>query len=195
MCGGDLHDPGGLAALSRDVRAHLRRARRRDDSAAGDAGTQPEAPIRTSEQASSRPRSCFVLQYRDQRLLCGFRRRVGGYVSGTGYYVPGYYGDEFWVPSLPDVRKLQRHVLCAYASAAANPRSAILERRLPPPVMARAAIPGPGTNVYAAHDGVLSLRSRQLGEERADDTSAAPMRRRRYGPIGEQARRLRGTIR
>jgi hypothetical protein len=103
----------------------------------------------------------------------GFGAGWGGYVSGTGYYVPGYYGDEFWVPSLPtygnynDTYYARMH--------AANPRSAMLERRLPPPGHGPRSIPGLGTNVYAADDGVYRYVRGNWEKNGADDTwSAAP---------------------
>jgi hypothetical protein len=104
----------------------------------------------------------------------GFGAGWGGYVSGTGYYAPGYYGDEFWVSSLPTYGNYNDTNYAREQAAAANPRAG-LERRRPMPGHGPRGIPGPGSNVYAADDGVYRYVGGNWEKNGADDTwSAAP---------------------
>jgi hypothetical protein len=99
----------------------------------------------------------------------------GSYVSGTGYSAPGYYGNEFWVSSLPTYGNYNDTTYARQQAAAANPRAAIMEQPLPPPGHGPRSSPGPGTNVYAADDGVYRYVGSNWEKNGAGDTwSAAP---------------------
>jgi hypothetical protein len=104
----------------------------------------------------------------------GFGAGWGGYVSGTGYYAPGYYGNEFWVPSLPTYGNYNDTSYARQQAAAANPRI-LMERRRPTPGHGPRRALGPGTNVYAADDGVYRFVGGKWEKNGANDTwSAAP---------------------
>jgi hypothetical protein len=102
----------------------------------------------------------------------GFGAGWGGYVSGTGYYAPGYYGDEFWVPSLPTYGNYNDTSYARQQAAAANPRI-LMERRRPMPGHGPRQASGPGTNVYAADDGVYRYVDRKWEKNGANNTWAA----------------------
>jgi hypothetical protein len=84
----------------------------------------------------------------------GYYGGFGGGSYASGSYAPGYYGNEFWVSSLPTYGNYNDTSYARQQAAAANPRSAVMEQRLPPPGHGPRSIPGPGANVYAADDGV-----------------------------------------
>jgi hypothetical protein len=100
---------------------------------------------------------------------------AGSYASATGSYAPGYYGNEFWVSSLPTYGNYNDTAYARQQAAAANPRSAVMEQRLPPPGHGPRSIPGPGANVYAADDGVYRYVDGNWEKNGANNTwSAAP---------------------
>jgi hypothetical protein len=102
----------------------------------------------------------------------GFGSGWGGFVSGTGYYAPGYYGNEFWVSSLPTYGNYNDTSYARQQAAAVNPR-AFLERRRSMPGHGPRTSPGPGANVYAADDGVYRYVGGNWEKNGANDAWAA----------------------
>jgi hypothetical protein len=83
----------------------------------------------------------------------GYAPSWGGVAYGTGYYTPGYYGNEFFVPNLPTYGNYNDTTFARQQALANAPRGAILEPQTVPGHGPRLRA-GPGTNVFAAADGV-----------------------------------------
>jgi hypothetical protein len=103
----------------------------------------------------------------------GFGAGWGGYVSGTGYYTPGYYGNEFWVANLPTYGNYNDTTYARQQAARANPRLAVEQQAVPPPGHGPRSVPGPDTNVFAADDGVYRYVSGGWEKNGAGNTWAA----------------------
>jgi hypothetical protein len=96
----------------------------------------------------------------------------GGYVSGTGYSAPGYQGNEFWVSSLPTYGNYNDTTYAREQAAAANPRAA-MDLHSSMPGHGPRSTPGPGTNVYAADDGVYRYADGNWEKNGANDAWSA----------------------
>jgi hypothetical protein len=102
----------------------------------------------------------------------GFGAGWGGYVSGAGYYSPGYYGDDFWVWGLPPYGNYNDTTYARQQAAAANPHAGMDLGRSMPGHGPRAT-PGPGTDVYAAEGGVYRYAGGNWEKNGAGDTWTA----------------------
>jgi hypothetical protein len=82
----------------------------------------------------------------------------GGYAYGSGYYVPGYYGDQFWISNPPTYGNFNDTTYAREQAAQNAPRGVTLD---PPPVPSHGprSVPGPNTNVFAGDDGVYRYSS------------------------------------
>ena len=81
----------------------------------------------------------------------GYASGWGGVAYGTGYGYPGYYGDEFFVPTLPTYGNYND---TSYARGRAANNQILGTGNAPIPGHGPRSVPGPGTNVFAAIDGV-----------------------------------------
>ena len=101
----------------------------------------------------------------------GYATGWGGVAYGTGYYTPGYVGNEFWVSNLPTYGNYNDTTYAQdRAQADVNqPRGAALAQPQTPGRGPRIT-PGPNTNVFAAADGIYRIVGSDWQKNAGGDT-------------------------
>jgi len=84
----------------------------------------------------------------------GFAPGWGGVAYGTGYYAPGFYGDQVWVSNFPTYGNYNDTTYAREQAMQNMPRGAAAFEPPPVPGHGPRGVPAPDANVFAADDGV-----------------------------------------